>query len=227
MCWGWCCAFHAGSSGGDPYNSQIFIRKCVCSVCRYVGAKESNRWHDSSITICAYGIHRGRFEVCLLDIDCETLATDHYSHKATDAMEAIPFHLHPIQSTRDNAHSRNLQRLTSVTLFRRHLDGNINSSLSRQKTKATLTRESQINVVVVAVEFCCRSVGRSSSSSSSSRFGKTKRSLAANAHNLRESVVVRLVLGLERLALARVNRDPVTDQLGRQTSRMRNGWILF
>lgn len=34
-----------------------------------------------------------------------------------------------------------------MTLFRRHLDGNIYSSLSRQKTNATLTRESQINVV--------------------------------------------------------------------------------
>lgn len=47
-------------------------------------------------------------------------------------------------------------------------------------------------------------------SSSSSRFGKTKRSLAANAQST-ESVVVRLVLSLERLALARVNRDPVTN----------------
>jgi hypothetical protein len=55
------------------------------------------------------------------------------------------FHLHPCTSI-SNAHQFQGE-LTSVTLFRRHLDGNIYSSLSRQKTKATLTRESQINVV--------------------------------------------------------------------------------
>jgi hypothetical protein len=46
--------------------------------------------------MCVYGIHRGRFEVCLLDIDCETLAIDHIIPTTRQTqMNAIPFHPYP------------------------------------------------------------------------------------------------------------------------------------